>query len=75
MGERPTVFVCYSMGGLVMKKILQLYPYLGQNTKGIVFLATPHHGSPTAEISNEKSYSYLATIIKTFVTPEILMLG
>ena len=75
VGERPTVFVCYSMGGLVLKKILEIYPKVGQSTKGVVFLATPHHGSPTAETSNEDTWTYLAKVVKTFVTPEVLLLG
>merc|ERR1712130_422611 len=75
VGERPTVFVCYSMGGLVLKKILQSIPSLQKSTKGVVFLATPHHGSPTAQLSNEQMWSYLATVVKTFVTPEVLLLG
>ena len=75
VGDRPTVFVCYSMGGLVLKKILQTIPSLQKSTKGVVFLATPHHGSPTAQLSNEQMWSYLATVVKTFVTPEVLLLG
>jgi len=75
VGERPTVFVCYSMGGLVLKKILDLYPHMGKKTKGIVFLATPHHGSPTAELSNEETWGYLSKMVRTFVTPEVLLLG
>ena len=75
VGDRPTVFVCYSLGGLVLKKILQCYPDLGKSTKGVVFLATPHHGSPAAETSNEETWTYLAKVVRTFVTPEVLLLG
>ena len=52
IGHRPLVFVSHSYGGLVVKKMLHLaatdHKSLGgerlvNQTKGVVFIATPHH--------------------------------
>ena len=75
VGARKTIFVGYSMGGLLTKKMLELYPELGQYLKGVIFLATPHFGSPIAEIIDEKQFSYFATFVRKITTPEIIMLG
>lgn len=75
IGKRPIIFVVHSLGGLVVKQALRHACDLGnpdwkciaQNTKGIVFLATPHSGSDLA------SYlKYLGTILKTTVTVDEL---
>ncbi len=56
MGEKPLLFITHSMGGLVVKQLLRhAYDFgnpswekiVGQ-TKGIVFLSTPHSGSDIA---------------------------
>ena len=53
VGSRPLVFVCHSLGGLVVKQILRATSdshasanaaRLGRNVAGIVFLGTPHQG-------------------------------
>ncbi|AOY81091.2 tetratricopeptide repeat protein [Moorena producens JHB] len=55
LGERPLIFIAHSMGGLLVKKMLnsaltfQKQAILEQ-TKGIVFLATPHTGSHLASL-------------------------
>ncbi len=54
--NRPIIFVAHSMGGLLVKHILRRaksgdYPNaesLVEQTKGIVFLSTPHRGSDLA---------------------------
>ena len=55
--RRPIVFICHSLGGIVVKKALILaherssYPEFKDiltNTKAIAFLAVPHKGSGTA---------------------------
>lgn len=55
--ERPVFFVCHSLGGLIVKEMLRLahttsvgerFPYLRLSVRGIVFLGTPHRGSPPA---------------------------
>jgi pimeloyl-ACP methyl ester carboxylesterase len=56
IGQRPLIFVAHSLGGLVVKQMIrdaqgmnhsEWTPIL-ENTKGVVFLATPHQGSELA---------------------------
>jgi len=55
LGQRPLVFITHSLGGLLVKKMLssaltfQKQAILEQ-TKGIVFLATPHTGAHLANL-------------------------
>ncbi|NEW91569.1 hypothetical protein DY468_06320 [Rhodopseudomonas sp. BR0M22] len=60
-GSKPIVFVGHSLGGLIIKKLLQNAESLGveryrrvlEATRGVVFVATPHQGSsrvPTLQI-------------------------
>ncbi|XP_030557184.1 protein SERAC1 [Drosophila novamexicana] len=54
---RPVVWIGHSMGGLLTKLILlkcvdsveQRLQQIAKNTQGIVFLGTPHRGSPIAK--------------------------
>ncbi|KAF5535202.1 ankyrin repeat [Fusarium phyllophilum] len=53
--KRPIIFICHSMGGLVVKKAIilaheqqQTYTAMAESKIGIVFLATPHRGSSLA---------------------------
>jgi len=55
VGSFPIVFICHSLGGLLVKQILRNCSdrqdeshKIYDNTKGIVFLATPHGGSLVA---------------------------
>jgi len=57
IGKRPIVFICHSLGGLVVKQLLRAAdPLPAQHhwkriydaVEKIVFLATPHAGSDTA---------------------------
>lgn len=53
VGSKPIVWVCHSFGGLVVKEILSAadrteYKEMQDQTKGVVFFATPHRGSPVA---------------------------
>jgi pimeloyl-ACP methyl ester carboxylesterase len=51
IGNRPSIFICHSLGGILIKEILRCCVTTGcsiniaTNTIGIVFLATPHGGS------------------------------
>lgn len=55
IGQRPLIFVTHSLGGLVVKAMLRTAQTfrkqsLIEQTKGIVFLATPHTGSHLAQL-------------------------
>ena len=71
IGERPVVFVCHSLGGLVVKQMMRsgadfgnaLYARMAANTKAIVFISTPHSG---ANIANW--ISHLGALLRTTVT-------
>lgn len=59
VGQRPLVFMTHSLGGLIVKKMLRDAESTRENpdnqaiidqTKGVVFIATPHQGSHLATI-------------------------
>ncbi|WZF15877.1 AAA-like domain-containing protein [Nostoc sp. UHCC 0302] len=55
IGEHPIIFIAHSMGGLLVKEMLrnaQTFQKKAviQQTKGIVFLSTPHTGSHLANL-------------------------
>lgn len=60
IGDAPIVFVAHSLGGLLVKQIVRHCaeypgPYttkILKQTKGVIFLATPHSGSQTATWAN-----------------------
>ncbi|MFE1869771.1 lipase family alpha/beta hydrolase [Streptomyces sp. NPDC059496] len=45
-GNRPVHLVAHSMGGLVVREMLRQEPGLWDRVGRIVFLGTPHYGSP-----------------------------
>jgi pimeloyl-ACP methyl ester carboxylesterase len=57
-GSRPIVFVCHSLGGLLVKQILRTakestddaWHKIADNCRGVLFLATPHSGSSLADL-------------------------
>ncbi|MGD2084840.1 MAG: alpha/beta hydrolase [Candidatus Aminicenantes bacterium] len=64
IGEFPIIFICHSLGGLLVKKILRRSNDKGnaseieksikkvlKQTKGVCFIATPHRGSNLANIA------------------------
>ncbi|XP_037541419.1 protein SERAC1 [Nematolebias whitei] len=68
VGERPVVWVAHSMGGLLVKKMLQDaaddpdMQELLKNTKGIMFYSVPHHGTLMAEYSVNVRYLLFPSI-------------
>ncbi|KAH7173733.1 uncharacterized protein B0J16DRAFT_294087 [Fusarium flagelliforme] len=63
--ERPIIFVCHSLGGLVCQDALvtakqrseQHLQDIANLTRGVIFLGTPHHGSSLAKIGELVSRS------------------
>lgn len=74
-GARPIIWVCHSLGGLVVKQILRTAATLGQDswrclaecTKAVVFLATPHAGARLANY-----VGLLGRVLRTTVAVEEL---
>jgi pimeloyl-ACP methyl ester carboxylesterase len=69
IGERPTVFIAHSLGGLLVKQLLYTADTLNiakwrpvlKNTKGVVFLATPHTGSALSQLASALSLLSMPT--------------
>lgn len=75
IGDRPLLFVTHSLGGLLVKQMLQnavgfgspKWKTIAAQTKGTVFLATPHSGSDWANW-----FSYIGVILsKTEIINEL----
>ena len=57
-GNRPLVFICHSLGGLLVKQILrtavestdEAWHKVANSCRGVLFLATPHSGSSLADL-------------------------
>ncbi len=53
LGERPIIFIGHSLGGLMIKKLLQHaatkeqknWAGVDRNVRGVIFFATPHNGA------------------------------
>ena len=58
LGERPLIFITHSMGGILVKQMLRNAQDYGDSyrksmvaqTKGIVYIATPHSGASLASL-------------------------
>ncbi|WP_156162869.1 alpha/beta fold hydrolase [Bradyrhizobium sp. LTSP857] len=69
IGTRPIVFVAHSLGGLLVKQLLRTAVELHQsaweliaaNTRGVLFLATPHTGSSIASMAAKFPFVSKAT--------------
>jgi len=54
LANRPVIFVCHSLGGIVLKKALIIahersrYESILKSVKGIIFMGTPHRGADIA---------------------------
>ncbi len=68
IGARSIIFVAHSLGGLLVKQMLRhaldfgdpRWQLIARNTKGIVFISTPHSGSDLANW-----VSYFGPILRT----------
>ncbi|MEI2581162.1 esterase/lipase family protein [Scytonema sp. PRP1] len=82
IGQRPLVFITHSMGGLLVKQMLRSaldfgpprWKQIVEQTKGIVFLATPHTGSSRANFAQSIN-SLLLNIGRLTVSVEELQHG
>ena len=68
--SKPIVFICHSLGGIVVKKALVLahdrnsnldYKDISDNTKGLAFMGVPHEGSDGARWAG-----FAANLLKSF---------
>ncbi|HRE18891.1 MAG TPA: hypothetical protein PLW86_17780, partial [Rhodocyclaceae bacterium] len=56
IGCRPVMFICHSLGGLLVKQVLRhagdfgnpAWKAVATQTKAVVFLSTPHSGADLA---------------------------
>lgn len=75
IGQRPTAFVCHSLGGLLIKQVLRLAAdsrkprlhAMANQTKLIVFLSTPHSGADMASW-----IKHIGTLLRATVSIEEL---
>jgi predicted alpha/beta hydrolase family esterase len=72
LSERPLIFVTHSLGGLLVKKMLNTAQTfkkqkLIEQIKGIIFLATPHTGSHLANLIDN-----IGTLTRTTISVEEL---
>lgn len=71
IGQRPLLFVCHSLGGLLIKQALRhacdsknaAWKAVAQKTRAIVFLSTPHSGSDLANW-----VEYIGTVLRATVS-------
>lgn len=71
IGQRPILFICHSLGGLLVKQILRKAheavdnPRKNQvatNTRAVLFLGTPHIGAKLASLLNSLRHIFAATV-------------
>lgn len=76
IGERPLIFITHSLGGLVVKEMLRSAQTYGkkaiiEQTKGIVFLSTPHNGSHLAKLVENIGFLARTTVSVEELKPHI----
>lgn len=75
LGQRPLLFICHSLGGLLVKEALRTasgskraeWRAIVGNTRAILFLSTPHSGANLANWLN-----YLQSFIRTTISVDEL---
>ena len=71
IGRRPIVFICHSLGGLLIKQVLRsvgdfgnpAWKAIAAQTRAIVFLSTPHSGADLASW-----IKHVGTLLRTTVS-------
>ncbi|XP_073997793.1 protein SERAC1 isoform X3 [Rhodnius prolixus] len=68
IGEKPIVWISHSMGGILVKHMLmeawkkqedKSFYNLIENTNAVVFMSTPHYGSPLATLNEASKLLFL----------------
>ena len=70
LGRRPLLFICHSLGGLLVKQLLRKADdatepqkrQVATNTRAVLFLATPHAGAELASLANAFRTVFGATV-------------
>lgn len=71
IGNRPLLLICHSLGGLVTKEMLrqaaamttdEASQRIGRNTRGVLFLATPHRGASLASLGHKFRHFFGTTV-------------
>jgi tetratricopeptide (TPR) repeat protein len=77
LGRRPIVFICHSLGGLVVKQLLReaadpgaepTWQAIGKRTRGVAFVATPHAGADLARTAERLGLVTQATPVMADLT-------
>ncbi|KAM0796952.1 hypothetical protein BDR22DRAFT_936987 [Usnea florida] len=73
--QRPLLFICHSLGGIIVKKALIVANNRKDDeflsaVKGVAFLGVPHHGSGVVELG--KYFAYLLRSIKRNTNSDLL---
>ena len=84
IGNKPIIFICHSMGGLVAKEVLRQgltggiadNEAIAKNVRGIAFLSTPHTGADFAAfISNLQKALRLTPVLSEMSANSATMLS
>ncbi|KAK3380892.1 hypothetical protein B0H63DRAFT_474541 [Podospora didyma] len=78
--RRPVVFVAHSLGGLIVKEVLRRSEAseeeeikdIVRSTKGIIFLGTPHRGSPEMASLGEVVRRIISFVLRVDSNPSLL---
>jgi tetratricopeptide (TPR) repeat protein/predicted alpha/beta hydrolase family esterase len=77
IGEKPVCFITHSLGGLVVKQLLEeavlhypkKYKPIADRVRGVVFIATPHFGSILANLADKLKFLTRPTQVITDLAP------
>lgn len=73
LGNRPIMFICHSLGGLLVKQVLRMSSDAAEtsaeravfeNTRSVFFLATPHQGAELASLLGNFRVAFPTLAIK-----------